>query len=99
MRKQAPLSPPNPSQNWYVYIVQCVDSSLYTGVTTDIARRIKEHNETAKGAKYTRHRRPVTLVYFEEADSRSDACRREYAIKKMAPLKKKGLIGGCQLPA
>ena len=93
------VSPPSTTENsWFVYIVQCADDSLYTGVTTDIKRRLKEHNETKKGAKYTRNRRPVNLVYSEKMKSRSAACSREYAIKKMAPLQKKGLIESAQMP-
>lgn len=70
--------------NWTVYIVRCSDNSLYTGITTDLAKRMKEHNSGNKsGAKYTRARTPVTLVYSEEAEDRSQAARREYEIKKM----------------
>ncbi len=79
---------------WFVYIVRCSDYTLYTGVTTDLQRRIDEHNSGhKKGAKYTRPRRPVTLVYSEELGSRSEACRREYQIKQMAVGKKEQLIG------
>jgi putative endonuclease len=69
---------------WYVYIVRCADASLYTGITTDPARRIAEHNaDDALGARYTRTRRPVALLYVEPADSRSAATRRELAIKRL----------------
>ncbi|MFV1996553.1 MAG: GIY-YIG nuclease family protein [Acidiferrobacterales bacterium] len=64
-------------------MVQCRDKSLYTGVTTDLDRRMKEHNESALGAKYTRARRPVTLEWFEQCDSRSSAAIREAEIKKL----------------
>lgn len=77
---------------WFVYIVKCSDNSYYTGVTTDITRRLHEHNNTAKGAKYTRCRRPVTLVYQEATDSRQNACKREYAIKQLKPAEKKTLV-------
>ena len=77
---------------WFVYIVECSDNSYYTGVTTDIKRRLHEHNNTAKGAKYTRCRRPVALVYQEETDSRQNACKREYAIKKLKTTQKKTLV-------
>jgi len=73
--------------NWMVYIVRCSDDSLYTGVTTDAERRVNEHNGQGgkgKGAKYTRVRRPVFLVYSEYCNDRSDACKRESAIKKMS---------------
>ncbi|TKB08997.1 GIY-YIG nuclease family protein [Desulforhopalus sp. IMCC35007] len=88
----APPTPSSSPQNWFVYIVCCSDNSLYTGVTTDVTRRLHEHNNTARGAKYTRCRRPVTLVYFEQQESRHSACKREYAIKHMRPELKKQLI-------
>jgi putative endonuclease len=68
---------------WYMYVVKCSDSTLYTGVTTDIIRRIDEHNYSKKGAKYTRSRRPVTLIYKEKFANRSEACRSEYAFKQL----------------
>lgn len=67
---------------YYVYVVQCADSTLYTGIATELERRVKEHNESDKGAKYTRVRRPVTLVYSETYPDRSSASKREYEIKK-----------------
>jgi putative endonuclease len=67
---------------YYVYIVQCADETLYTGIATELARRIEEHNHSDKGAKYTRARRPVTLVYHETFEDRSSASKREYEIKK-----------------
>jgi len=69
--------------NWFIYIVRCADDTLYTGITTDLQRRLDEHNEGAVGAKYTRSRRPVKVVYHERAENRSQASRREYQIKKM----------------
>jgi len=78
---------------WSVYILRCADNSLYTGVTTDVGRRLDEHNGLAKnGAKYTRNRQPVALVYQENADSRSKACKRESAIKHLSKLQKEELI-------
>ena len=68
---------------WFVYIVHCKDDSLYTGVTTDVERRVTEHNSKAKSARYTRARQPVKLAYFEPAASRSAACKREAAIKAL----------------
>lgn len=78
--------------NWFVYIVRCQDQTLYTGITTDPDKRIRAHNSQTTGAKYTRSRRPVCLVYLEETDSRSAASKREYAIKQMAVEQKKALI-------
>jgi putative endonuclease len=80
------------SQDWFVYILSCADHSLYTGITTDIERRLKEHNSSTKGAKYTRGRRPVTLAYSERCDNRSDASKREAAIKKLPLAEKQDLI-------
>jgi len=79
-------------QDWFVYILRCADGSLYTGVTTDPARRLKEHNSTAKGARYTRSRRPVRLVHAERAASRSAACCREYQLKRLSKTDKEHLI-------
>lgn len=78
---------------WVVYMLRCADGSLYTGITTDIARRLAEHNggEAAPGARYTRSRRPVTLAYAEPADSRSAAARREAAIKRLDRMRKLAL--------
>ena len=67
---------------YYVYIVKCTDDTLYTGIATELERRIDEHNSSDKGAKYTKARRPVELVYFEEYPDRSTASKREYRIKK-----------------
>jgi putative endonuclease len=75
---------------WYVYIVRCADRSLYTGVATDVAARIAKHNR-GKGAKYTRGRRPVKLVYQEHAGSRSTALKREIAIKRLTAAAKRQL--------
>lgn len=78
---------------WHVYILRCADDTLYTGVTTDLARRIEEHNLSPKAAKYTRVRRPVSLAYSEAFENRSAACVREAAIKKLTREEKKRLIG------
>ncbi len=67
---------------YYVYLLRCADGTLYTGVTTDIERRLVEHNESSKGAAYTKARRPVTLAYVEEWEGRSQAQIREAEIKK-----------------
>lgn len=75
----------------YVYILKCKDNSLYTGWTTDIEKRLKAHN-SGKGAKYTKSRKPVELVYKEEFDNKSDALRREAAIKSLTRSQKLELI-------
>jgi putative endonuclease len=79
---------------WFVYILRCGDDTLYTGITTDVARRIEEHNAgKAPGARYTRGRRPVELAYTEEAASRAAASRREAAIKQIDRKSKLALCG------
>jgi len=75
----------------YVYILRCADDTLYTGYTTDPERRLREHN-AGTGAKYTRGRTPVEIVYREAYDSRSAAMRREYEIKQLRRSEKVGLI-------
>ena len=78
---------------YYVYIVECADKTLYTGIATELERRVEEHNNSDKGAKYTRVRRPVKLVYSEEYPDRSTASKREYEIKKkMSRIQKLKLI-------
>ena len=67
---------------YFVYILKCADETLYTGIATELERRIDEHNGSDKGAKYTRVRRPVRLVYSEKYPDRSAASKREYEIKK-----------------
>ena len=69
---------------YFVYILRCSDDTLYTGITTELQRRVDEHNHSDKGAKYTKIRRPVTLVYSEVYEDRSSASKREYAIKKLS---------------
>lgn len=77
---------------WYVYILQCSDASLYTGVTNDIDARLHAHNHLTTGAKYTRVRRPVFVVYSEACKSRSLAQIREAEIKRLSRVKKLNLI-------
>ena len=79
--------------NWYVYIVQCSDDSLYTGITKDLNRRVEEHNSNDMlGARYTRARRPVSLVYKEVLNTRTEAARREYELKLLRRKEKLALI-------
>jgi putative endonuclease len=75
-----------------VYIVRCSDGTYYTGIAIDVDKRLHEHNHSPKGARYTRSRRPVTLVYSEEQSDRSRAQKREYAIKRMTRKEKEFLI-------
>lgn len=69
-------------KQWFVYMLQCRDGTLYTGITDDLKRRLEQHN-TGKGAKYTRARAPVTLVYRETCETKGEALRREIAIKRL----------------
>jgi putative endonuclease len=78
--------------NYYVYILECSDKSLYTGSTNNIEKRIKEHNSSRAGAKYTRGRRPVKLVHIESCSTSSVALKRESKIKKLSRAKKLLLI-------
>jgi putative endonuclease len=77
---------------WFVYVVRCGDGSLYTGIATDVGARVTVHND-GRGARYTRSRRPVTLVYVERKRSRSTALKRELAIKALGRAEKLALIG------
>lgn len=76
----------------YVYIVKCSDNTLYTGYSLNIDKRVEDHNKNKCGAKYCKTRRPVTLVYFEEYSTKSEALKREYAIKQMTRQQKLKLI-------
>lgn len=78
---------------WFVYILRCADGTLYTGITTDLARRVEEHNTGKAGARYTRSRRPVVLVYSEVVENRSEASKREHAIKKLPLVEKMKMAG------
>lgn len=78
--------------SYFIYILECNDKSLYTGITTDIQKRLDEHNISDKGAKYTKARRPVKLLYSENSENRSTASKREYEIKKLSRQKKLELI-------
>lgn len=76
------------TNTWFVYLLRCADSSLYAGITTDIKRRLHEHNHTKLGAKYTRARRPVTLAFIETAPDRSHASKQEYLLRTLTKAKK-----------
>ena len=86
-------------ESWYVYMVCCRDDSLYTGISNNLTRRVEEHNSHKAGAKYTKSRRPVRLVYYEKVASRSEALRREYEIKKQTRLAKRALAASFQMPS
>lgn len=75
----------------YTYMVRCKDGSLYTGWTNNLEKRVQAHNQ-GTGAKYTKSRRPVELVYYEECESKIDAMKREYEIKQLTKKKKEELI-------
>ncbi len=77
--------------NQYVYMIECSDGSYYTGYTNDLKKRLAAHN-AGKGAKYTKSRRPVRLIYQENFDNKKDALKREYAIKQLARSEKETLI-------
>ena len=78
-------------KNYYVYLLKCADDSLYCGYTDDLEKRLKTHN-SGKGAKYTKSRLPVSMVYNECLNSKSDAMKREAFIKKLSRIKKIELI-------
>ena len=82
-----------PERTHHVYVVECADGSYYTGYTTDVSRRVAEHN-AGEGAKYTRPRTPVTLVHAECYRSKSAAMSREYEIKQFSRRRKERLVGG-----
>lgn len=81
-------------KEWFLYVVECADGSLYTGITTDISRRIYEHNNTKKGAKYTRSRRPVRLVHNTKFCDRSQAAKAEAVFKKLSRKEKLNHVKG-----
>ena len=77
--------------NWYVYILRCGDGTLYTGITTDVPRRLQMHR-SGRGAKYTRGRQPLELVYREACEDHSQAMKREWQIKQLPRAEKEKLI-------
>ena len=78
-------------RKWFVYILNCSDGTLYTGITNDLDRRIKAHN-AGTASKYTRVRRPVSIVYSEEVETKGDALRRELQIKRLTRSEKMAII-------
>lgn len=79
------------SKDWQVYILECKDGSYYTGITNQLEERLKAHS-LGKGSKYVASRRPFTLVYSEQAASKSDALKREHAVKRLSRDKKELLV-------
>ncbi len=77
---------------WHVYLLRCNDGSLYCGIASDLERRLKEHNNSKKGAKYTRSRRPVTMVWNKKVLNRSVASKEELRIKKLSKTQKLAMI-------
>jgi len=82
------------SDIWHVYMIRCSDGTLYTGIAKDLEKRIEAHNSGKNGARYTRTRRPVKLVFAEKAGSRSAAARLEYRIKRLPLEMKNRLVEG-----
>lgn len=80
-------------KTWFLYILECGDGTLYTGITYDVERRLEQHR-CGKGAKYTRGRGPLMLVYSEACGSHSEASKREYAVHQMTRAQKLDLISG-----
>ncbi len=79
---------------YYLYILKCNDGTLYTGITTDLERRLKEHNRSDLGSRYTRARRPVKLVYSKEFENRASVSKEEYRVKNLSRTQKETLIQG-----
>ena len=86
------MSAEKKDKDWLVYILECSDNTLYTGITNDLEKRLEQHNHGKDGAKYTRVRRPVKCVYTETQENRSEATKREFAIKKISRVEKLKLI-------
>jgi putative endonuclease len=78
-------------ETWFVYILRCADGTLYTGITKDVSRRLEQH-QSGLGAKYTRGRTPLVLVYVEPIGSHGEALSREYAVKSMSLKRKQSLL-------
>ena len=81
--------------NWYLYILRCGDGTLYTGITTDVEKRLAAHR-SGKGAKYTRGRQPLELVYRESCENHSQALKREWEVKQLTRQEKEALIAGAE---
>ncbi len=84
---------------YFVYLLRCADGTLYVGITNDLKKRLHQHNHARQGARYTKTRRPVILVYSERKRTRGNALRREYEIKSWPRAKKLALVAGRKSPA
>ena len=80
------------TKDWFMYVVECADGTYYTGITTELARRLHEHNHSSRGAKYTRSRRPVDLIFWECHANRSLVSKAEARFKKMSRSQKRDYI-------
>lgn len=86
-------------KKWFLYVLLCSDGTYYTGITNSLKRRLKEHNSSTKGAKYTKTRRPVKLIYFEDYPDRSSAQKAECQFKKMSRKQKEIVINEVGRPS
>jgi len=86
--------PTKTARTYYVYLLECMDGSVYTGITTDVGRRVQEHTKGKQGANYTRAKKPKQVIYTEEHPNRSEASKREAEIKRMPRAKKLLLAAG-----
>lgn len=93
MSAESRLTPEASREGWFLYLVECRDGSLYTGITNDLERRVREHND-GSASRYTRSRRPVRLRYSERCENRSAALMRELAVRLLSPKEKWALIAG-----
>lgn len=82
------------NKDWYIYVLECSDGSLYCGVSTDVDRRLHEHNNTKRGAKYTKTRRPVKVVFSFLCSNKKEAYQLEYKFKKLKRNKKEKIVNG-----
>jgi len=85
------------AKHWFLYVLLCSDGTYYTGVTTDVRRRLKEHNTSHRGAKYTKTRRPVEVVYWTDFEDRSSAQKAEYKFKQLTRKQKEKTINEIRL--
>jgi len=91
MQRNQKKTPKKRAEKWFLYMLRCTDASLYTGIAKDIDKRFKVHS-SGKGARYTRARLPVEIVYRETCESRTDALVREFKVKKLSPKRKRTLV-------